>query len=208
MSAAVALAASSLTALPGCTTAQLDGGKSPAYLIVTSMEAASGAEPERTGSVLSSDVQTLVSTTINGQQVKVPTVYEDTGLVSLRLALKDPGSIDSPTTPSVANFITLNRYHVKFIRADGRNVQGVDVPYEFDGALTATVGTGVTSVGFSLVRIQAKFEAPLRALVGGGGAVALSTIAEITFYGADQAGREVAATGTIGVNFADWGDPE
>jgi hypothetical protein len=208
MSAAAVLGASSLTAMSGCTTAQLDGGKSPAYLIVTSIAASSGAEPERTSSVLSSDVQTLVSTTINGQQVKVPTVYEDTGQVSLRLAMKDPGSIDSPSSPSVANFITVNRYHVKFIRADGRNVQGVDVPYEFDGAVTATVGTGVTTVGFSLVRIQAKFEAPLRALVGGGGAVALSTIAEVTFYGVDQAGREVTVTGSIGVTFADWGDPD
>ena len=30
----------------------------------------------------------------------------------------------------------------------------------------------------------------------------------MTFYGHDQTGREVAVTGTIGVNFANWGDPE
>ncbi len=59
-----------------------------------------------------------------------------------------------------------------------------------------------------LVRIQAKDEAPLKQLVNGGGAIAISAIAEVTFYGADQAGREVSAVGRIGVTFADWGDPE
>jgi hypothetical protein len=36
----------------------------------------------------------------------------------------------------------------------------------------------------------------------------ISTIAEITFVGADQAGRTVQAVGRIGVSFADWRDPE
>ncbi len=61
---------------------------------------------------------------------------------------------------------------------------------------------------FTLVRIQAKSESPLLALIGGGGAMAISTLAEITFYGTDQAGREVVATANISVNFADGGDPE
>ena len=39
-------------------------------------------------------------------------------------------------------------------------------------------------------------------------ATAISTLAEVTFFGQDQTGREVAVTGTIGVNFANWGDPE
>jgi hypothetical protein len=64
-----------------------------------------------------------------------------------------------------------------------------------------------TTASFNLVRIQSKEEAPLQALAGGGGANVISTIARITFYGRDQAGREVSVTGQIGVNFADWGDP-
>ncbi len=47
--------------------------------------------------------------------------------------MKDPGSTASPSTPTSANFITVTRYHVKYVRTDGRNTQGVDVPYEFDG---------------------------------------------------------------------------
>jgi hypothetical protein len=83
----------------------------------------------------------------------------------------------------------------------------VDVPYGFDGAMTVTVKDTEAVANFNLVRVQSKQEAPLQALTGGGGANAISTIAEITFYGKDQAGRDVSVTGRIGVNFADWGDP-
>ena len=60
---------------------------------------------------------------------------------------------------------------------------------------------------FALVRAQAKVEAPLKSLAGGGGAALISTIADVTFYGKDQTGNDVAVTGSISVNFADWGDP-
>ena len=45
-------------------------------------------------------------------------------------------------------------------------------------------------------------------LRGLGGSVLISTIADVTFYGRDQAGRDSSVTGQISVNFADWGDPE
>ena len=72
------------------------------------------------------------------------------------------------------------------------------------GAITASVGprTAIT-VPFVLVRVQAKLEAPLSALRGHGGAAAISTIAEVTFYGHDQAGRETSVKGFVSVNFAD-----
>ena len=74
--------------------------------------------------------------------------------------MKDPTLVG----PSSANFITIDRYHVKYIRADGRNTQGVDVPYPFDGAITGTVTDDGAIFGFTLVRHQAKVEAPLGAL--------------------------------------------
>ena len=193
--------------LVGCTQAQLDGGTASSYLVVTSLTAASGATPSEFSGVLPSDVITNVRTTVGDETVFVPTVFEDFGQVSFDLALKDPGTTNAPTRPSSANYITISRYHVEFIRADGRNTPGVDVPYPFDGAVTLTVtgpGSGTT---FTIVRNQAKAEAPLAALKGNGGAVVISTIARVTFYGRDQAGREVSVTGQISVNFADWGDP-
>ena len=43
-------------------------------------------------------------------------------------------------------------------------------------------------------------------MVGVGGSIFVSTIAEITFYGRDQAGNDVQVAGTLQVNFGDWAD--
>jgi hypothetical protein len=182
-------------------------GRSPAYLVIDQLFAASGAEPDDVGNVLQSDVLTNVKQTIDNQQVLVPTVFEDPGLVEMHVWLKDPGSIVTPNLPSSVNYITVDRYRVSFTRTDGRNTPGVDVPYAFEGAVTGTIQGTKSSLSFVLVRAQAKKEAPLRALAGAGGAQFISTIAEVTFYGKDQAGNVVSVTGRISVNFADWGDP-
>ncbi|MBW8712968.1 MAG: hypothetical protein JF632_02665 [Acidobacteria bacterium] len=99
----------------------------------------------------------------------------------------------------------MTQYHVRYVRSDGHNIEGVDVPYAFDGGLAATVSAD-TTVGFTLVRNQAKAEAPLKALTTN--PIVLSTIAMVTFYGHDQTGREVSATGNIDVTFANFGDPK
>jgi len=173
-------------------------GTGSSYLIINGLEAASGAQPSEFGATLNSDVVTFVD--------DVPTIFNDVGRVRLRLAMKDAGGADSPTSPTTNNFITVNRYRVVFARADGRNVPGVDVPYGFDGALTATIGTGEATVGFELVRHIAKQEARLQALSRNG--VISSTIAEITFYGRDQTGREASVAGTMLVSFGNFGDPD
>ena len=183
-------------------------GRSPSFLVIDTLAGSSGATPGTFGQTLESDVVTNVTQTVGGQQVKVPTVFEDGGQVQLRILLKDPGSPGAPASPSNINAITINRYRVVYRRADGRNTPGVDVPYPFDGAVTATITNTPVQLGFILVRIQAKLEAPLKTLVGGGGSVAISTIGDVTFYGHDQAGNEVECAGSISINFADWGDPQ
>ena len=170
-------------------------GKAPSFLVIDSLAGASGAVPGQYGGTLQADVVTN------------STRFEDLGQAQLRILLKDPGAPGATAAPSPLNAITVNRYHVAYRRADGRNVQGVDVPYDFDGAVTATVTTSATQVVFALVRIQAKLEPPLRALASLGGAVAISTIADVTFYGHDQTGNEVSQTGSISITFADWADP-
>jgi hypothetical protein len=194
-------------ALSGCTSVQRQG-TSPAFLTIGSLEAASGAAPAGFSGTLASDVVTFVTRDVDGEQVSEPATFEDVARVEFALGLKDPGSVAAPSEPTAINHITISRYRVRFIRADGRNVPGVDVPYPFDSAFTLTVGAESRAATFVLVRSQAKQEAPLRALAGGGGAGVISTIAEITFFGADQAGRTVQVVGRIGVSFADWTDPE
>ena len=171
-------------------------GTGSSYLIVSSLQAASGAEPGNFGSTLNSDVITVVD--------GVSTIFNDLGQVTLRLAMKDAGA-PSPSSPTANNFITINRYHVRFIRADGRNVEGVDVPYGFDGAFTGTVTDSELTAGFELVRHIAKTEAPLAGLARN--VTIISTIAEITFYGRDQTGREVSVNGQMLVSFGNFGDP-
>jgi hypothetical protein len=167
-------------------------GRGASYLIIDTLSAASGTTGAF-GNVLQSDVLTKGS------------VYEDNGQATFRIALKDIGTPSGPTTN---NEITITSYRVTFTRADGRNTPGVDVPYAFDGGMTGTIRVAMqVTLNFVLVRAQAKIEAPLAALRTTGGAVIISTIAEVTFYGHDQAGNQVSVTGTISVNFADWADP-
>jgi hypothetical protein len=180
-----------------CGDMQLEGTAS-SYLIVNTLEASSGAQPGTFGTTLSSDVVTFV----NGTR----TVFPDVGRVTLSLGLKDAGPASNPAQPSAVNAVTVTQYHVRFIRADGRNTPGVDVPYAFDGAFTTTVTSGAVSSGFTLVRNLAKSEAPLAAL--GSNGLVISTIAEVTFYGHDQTGREVSATGRISVDFGNFADPQ
>lgn len=184
-----------------------ENGRSPSYLIIDNLEAASGAKPGTFSNTLASDVVTNVKVTVGAEEMLQPTTYEDVGQVRLRMALKDQGAAGAVTAPTPANTITVTRYHVEFVRSDGRKTPGVDVPYAFDGAATGSISNAGSTLSFIIVRAQAKLEAPLRALRGGGGAIVISTIAHVTFYGKDQNGNEVSVTGSISVNFADWGDP-
>ena len=184
-------------------------GRSPVVLVINRLEGAPGAEPARLSSVLHSDVETLVERTEDGEQTSVPTLFADGGQAELRLALKDVGQPGSPTAPTDNNLVTITRYRVSYRRTDGRNVPGVDVPYMFDGAATVTLdGTGPAVIALEVVRVQAKQEPPLRNLRGGGGAVAISAIADVEFYGRDMVGHEVSAAGALSVVFADWADPK
>jgi hypothetical protein len=187
-----------LTALTASCGDVVRQGSGSSYLIIQELQAASGAEPGDFSGTLNSDVVTVVD--------DVSTIFNDVARVRFSLAMKDPGSAQSPTIPTPNNWITMNRYHVRFMRADGRNTPGVDVPSEFDGSFTGTVGAQELTVGFELVRHIAKEQAPLAAL--GRNRAIISTIAEITFYGRDQRGNDVSVTGTLLVNFGNFGDPE
>ena len=128
------------------------------------------------------------------------TLFNDNGVVTMRAFPKDRTQFASDI-----NDVTLTRYRVTFIRADGRNVPGVDVPYAFDGAFNVTVPVTGDEVerGFILVRHQAKGESPLREIAYNRSLI-LSVIAQVDFYGADNAGRAVQATGYVNITFADF----
>ena len=182
-------------------------GRSPVQIVINSLQAAPGAEPTEMATLLLSDVITSVTRTVSGQAVEVPTVFNDVGEVTMSLILKDPGQPGIAAAPSTLNQVTISRYRVVYRRTDGRNTPGVDVPFPFDSAVTFTVpADGSVTSGFEIVRVTAKNEAPLTALRRG--VEMISTIAEVTFFGRDMAGNDISVSGTIGINFGDFADPE
>jgi hypothetical protein len=182
-------------------------GRAPVQLVITSLQAASGADPGSLGGTLLSDVVTVVERTVNGEETPVPTTFNDVGQVTMTLILKDPGQPGAPAAPTAINQVTISRYRVVYRRSDGRNTPGLDVPFPFDSGITFTVpAAGSVTAGFQLVRHTAKEEAPLAALRFNPDTI--TTLAEVTFYGQDQAGNDISASGTIGVDFGNFADPE
>ena len=181
-------------------------GKSPSFLVIDLLQGQRGGATGTLGVPLLSDVLTIKTspapcTTDN----PCPTYFNDTGQVALRLVPKDIGNPTVSAAPSTNNEVTITRYRVVYKRADGRNTPGVDVPYPWDGAATGTVQIGATlSLGFELVRHSAKQEAPLAGLVFS--PTIITTITEVTFYGQDRVGNEVSVTGTIQIDFGNFGD--
>jgi hypothetical protein len=164
-------------------------GRSPVYLVIDSLQAAQGNRPATLGTGLTSDVITNVITPAPcSATTPCPTVFNDIGSVALRLAPKDVS-----VAPTTNNQVTITRYHVNYKRADGRNTPGLDVPYGFDGAVT------------ELVRSVAKSESPLVQLAANFG-VLINTIADVTFYGTDQVGNDISVTGSISIEFGNFGD--
>jgi hypothetical protein len=170
--------------------------RSPVTLVIDSLTGASGASGD-TGT-FSGTLQSDVVTFVDGN----PTIFSDSGQVTMRSFMKDP-----LTAPSAVNGVTINRYRVTFRRSDGRNTPGVDVPFPFDSAVTFTVApNGLVSQSFEVVRHVAKQEAPLAAL--GNSPVIISTVADITFFGRDLAGHELSVSGSLGIQFGNFADPE
>ena len=177
-------------------------GTSDTVVRIQSLTAASGAEPAKLGGTLDSDVITNVKV----NNVLTPTVFSDPGQVTMSLAIKDPGAPGITNVPSPLNIVTFTHYRVVYRRTDGHNIEGTDVPYAFDSGLTFSVPTDAPAVaGFELVRVSAKLDAPLRPLQTNG--QVLHVIADVTFYGQDQAGNPVQVMGSIGISFANYGDP-
>ena len=178
-------------------------GRSPAVLVINSLQGASGGghAANTFGGTLFSDVQVLLTSPDPcTAAAPCPTVYADNGQASLSLAMKD-----TTVTPTTNNQVTITRYTVTFSRTDGRNTPGVDVPYPFDGAVTMTVAPNATAtLGFELVRQIAKQEAPLVQLIVNPSII--TTIATVTFYGQDLVGNAIQVTGSLVVEFGNFGD--
>jgi hypothetical protein len=177
-------------------------GRAPSMLVINQLSGASGGGrgANTFSGTLYSDVQVLLTSPDPCTPARpCPTLFSDSGQVTVSLVMKD-----ATIAPTSNNQVTINRYHVDYVRADGRNTRGVDVPYPFDGAVTGTVAGTAATFTFELVRHVAKQESPLVQLIQN--PQIISTIAHVTFYGQDAVGNEISVTGSLLIEFGNFGD--
>jgi hypothetical protein len=161
-----------------------------------------GGSEETATTQLLSDVASDAGGTIN-----------DNAELTVRAFPKSP-NIDDEFITTGLNDVFLQRYTVHYRRADGRSVQGVDVPHDLSGDMSGRVpvnGELVTSI--IVVRHQQKLEPPLRNMSRAGivtftmpGQDVLHTVADITVYGITPAQRKVTTTGRLEIAFTDFAD--
>jgi hypothetical protein len=176
--------------LSGCNPLE-DDSKSSSFIIVESVAGTDASG--KAASFLQSDV--VLTNSI---------VTADVAKATLRASLLDPAPI---LKPGQFNDIMLDRYIVSYSRVDGKNRQGVDVPYSFEGALTQILKIGTsTSISFVVVREVAKLESPLIDLAQNRAEGVIEATAKIEFYGHDLVENKVKATGYLTIFFANYAD--
>lgn len=148
------------------------------------------------------------STTVFSDVSSAGSIVNDNGVAAINAIPINPYLPANELTPYMD--VLVDQIDVEFKRADGRNVEGVDVPYRFTQPMSmlATIGGPTVEIPFVLIRHVAKMEAPLIALRDiPSREVVLQLIAVVTIYGKDLGGHRVApVTGYISVwcaNFAD-----
>ncbi|HXV63540.1 MAG TPA: hypothetical protein VEK15_22755 [Vicinamibacteria bacterium] len=183
--------------LGSCTTNTEDNDTTNAFIRVVSME---GSSPDFGGAGAAGT--DLFSDVCFADEDHPPCSYfNDNGLVTMVGFPKDQ------TQPAgLVTDVVFERYRVTYVRADGRNVPGIDVPYPFDGAANFTVPLDNSEIerAFMVVRQSAKTESPLREMALT--ANILSVIAQVDFFGRDTAGRSISVRGFLNITFADFGN--
>jgi hypothetical protein len=158
-----------------------------------------------------SDVMFLMTAVNNGNQldsdVNISTGAVCPDIVPLRLEnhFKNPGV----TSTGFRHDIVVQRYEVHYIRSDGRNVEGVDVPYSITGNVNQLVPEeSSATLNLEVVRRQAKLEPPLLELSApGGGALLITAFADITLHAVTTTGDVMSpVTGRLQIDFAEYDD--
>ena len=180
-------------------------GRAPVFLVIDRLEASRGPDGDFVDTLLSDVITNVTTPAPCSDTAPCPTVFDDSGRVTLRIVPKDLGTPTAPGVISTNNEVTITRYRVSYRRADGRNTPGVDVPYGFDGAVTGTVPAGASlTLAFELVRHVAKFESPLVQLKTS--PTVIASIADVSFYGVDRVGNNVSVAGALLIEFGNFGD--
>ena len=159
-----------------------------------------------------SDVILLMTTINSGAPLSSDVAISNGGvcpdIVNLRVEnhFRNPGI----TATGFRHDFTVERYEVRYFRSDGRNTEGVDVPYTITGNLAQEViEEGSVNMPLEVVRRQAKLEPPLRNMVSApsGGAIVVTMFAEITLHARTTTGQITnPVSGRMQIDFANFGD--
>lgn len=181
----------------GCTADFASQSEADVILRIVSVEGHPGSTDVQAGNPLISDVCCAIT--------------NDNATLTFDLISKNR---NANTVVGPFNDVQLERYEIHFIRSDGHNVEGVDVPFSISAGLSGFVVLGAQSQAIVVVvRHQAKLEPPLRNLHGHtvtnttlnfGGEGIITTTAEITVHGRTGTGRAVEARTFLEVVFADF----
>jgi hypothetical protein len=170
--------------MSGCTPDWAKNGDAPVVLLMTAINS---------GNVLDSDVR-----------ISTGAVCPDFVPLRLENHFKNP----NVTNTGFRHDFTVERYEVHYFRSDGRNTEGVDVPYSISGNLAQEVREESDAVlNLEVVRRQAKLEPPLTNLFHNGGALIVTMFAEVTLHArttTNQTTNSVSAR--LQIDFADFGD--
>jgi len=145
-------------------------------------------------------------------------VASDLADISFSGVLKAPISTTPQITAPDLQHIQLDRYEVTFTRTDG----GTAVPPGFTNGIAglvrltelgATDPVLLTVVGVTIVPATIKIQPPVSYLrdpgtEAGTNFVNIQVNARIQFFGRTIAGNEVSVVANVGVNFAQWADPD
>jgi hypothetical protein len=146
------------------------------------------------------------STTVFSDVITNGSIFNDNGVADIKALPLDPYL--EITTQYMD--VMVDQIDVEFRRTDGRNVEGVDVPYRFTQPMSVLVTTLTpVKIPFVLIRHVAKAEAPLLALREvPSREFVLQLVAVVTIHGKDLGGHRVApVTGYINVWCANFADP-
>jgi hypothetical protein len=173
-------------AMSGCTPDWAKNGEAPVVLLMTAING---------GNPLDSDMR-----------ISTGTVCPD--LVGLRLENHFKNPTGALTDSGFRHDVTVERYEVHYFRSDGRNTEGVDVPYSITGNLAQeVVEESATTLNLEVVRRQAKLEPPLTNLINGGGSIIVTMFAEVTLHARTTTGQTTnPVSARLQIDFADFAD--
>jgi hypothetical protein len=173
-------------AMSGCTPDWAKDGTADVVLLMTAINS---------GNVLDSDMR-----------ISSGAVCPD--IVSLRVEnhFKNPNVVNT----GFRHDIIIERYEVHYFRSDGRNTEGVDVPFSISGNVAQEIiEESAATLNLEVVRRQAKLEPPLTNLVFGGGAIIVTMFADVTLHARTTTGQNTnPVSARLQIDFADFGDDD